>query len=472
MLALGMLLALPAFAQTSDKKQSAAPSANAPAQGTTPTTGSPKPGQTATTPAAPTAQAAVMQVKKEVTGDLLYRFVSKNAETSPLPIPSTANNVSALTVPENIKPQEAEIEILDTGRGTMARLKIDTTGITPLIESAFQYAQALYIPVQANGKNLVNAVVTLSGKTYPKKSWLLKEADNGMARFDAVPLDEQLTVTVQYGSNPTKTELVTLTRTSFTPVHGFRLPVLNVDWKDVKTTEPAAASAAAPAGAVSNLAPIPPGTNADAPQTNAAPQSSAASNIGAIASFFFSLLFLGGLGYGLYWAYKNDKFKTFFDKMGLQPEPQTAGGPAAQNPFAKVETKPAIPSILDATADPMAGGVVAPSVTPFAAAPPVSPSGPRLVATMGVYSGSIFLIQGDTIDIGRDSGNGIALPNDTNASRKHATLQIQNGAAFVVDLGSSNGTFVNGVRISPNAPQRLNPGAELQIGMTRFRFEQ
>lgn len=104
-----------------------------------------------------------------------------------------------------------------------------------------------------------------------------------------------------------------------------------------------------------------------------------------------------------------------------------------------------------------------------AAAPLVD--GPRLIATAGAYAGNIFPLTGASADIGRDSGNAVALPNDTNASRRHATIQRADGQFTLVDNSSSNGTFVNGVRVVSQTPQVLRPGDEVQIGLTRFRFE-
>jgi pSer/pThr/pTyr-binding forkhead associated (FHA) protein len=145
--------------------------------------------------------------------------------------------------------------------------------------------------------------------------------------------------------------------------------------------------------------------------------------------------------------------------------PADAGAVAA-NPFTK-QTAPIAP-ITEGTADPFAGGVGVAGSVPTSA--PVS-TGPRLVATMGTYSGQIFPLSGASAEIGRDAANAVALPNDTNASRRHATLQIGSGGAIVTDNGSSNGTFVNGVRIAAQTPTPLKPNDELTVGNTRFRFE-
>ena len=96
-----------------------------------------------------------------------------------------------------------------------------------------------------------------------------------------------------------------------------------------------------------------------------------------------------------------------------------------------------------------------------------SGSGPRLVGMQGTYMGSIFPIHG-TVIMGRDPSNPVALDRDTTTSRRHAQITDQGGSYYLQDLGSSNGTFVNGSRVT-ECP--LSPGDEIAVGGTRFRFE-
>jgi pSer/pThr/pTyr-binding forkhead associated (FHA) protein len=70
--------------------------------------------------------------------------------------------------------------------------------------------------------------------------------------------------------------------------------------------------------------------------------------------------------------------------------------------------------------------------------------------------------------IGRDAGNDIALPDEA-ASARHATLALDGGEWWIEDLGSTNGTLVNGVRIAKR--ERLHPGDEIGIGRVALRLE-
>jgi hypothetical protein len=53
---------------------------------------------------------------------------------------------------------------------------------------------------------------------------------------------------------------------------------------------------------------------------------------------------------------------------------------------------------------------------------------------------------------------------DRGVSREHATLQIVGSRILVTDLGSTNGTFVAGLRLPPNTPTQLQKGDELMLG--------
>jgi hypothetical protein len=71
----------------------------------------------------------------------------------------------------------------------------------------------------------------------------------------------------------------------------------------------------------------------------------------------------------------------------------------------------------------------------------------QLVMRSGPTPGATYPLEGDQLTIGRDSANAVAI-NDAEISRKHARLTFQGGKYVIEDLGSTNGTFVNGQRLS------------------------
>ncbi len=73
------------------------------------------------------------------------------------------------------------------------------------------------------------------------------------------------------------------------------------------------------------------------------------------------------------------------------------------------------------------------------------------------------------LTIGRDSGNDIPLAGDDFASARHARIEPRRDGVWVSDAGSTNGTFVNGARLSSR--RRLAPGDVIRVGSTDLRYE-
>ena len=71
----------------------------------------------------------------------------------------------------------------------------------------------------------------------------------------------------------------------------------------------------------------------------------------------------------------------------------------------------------------------------------------QFVMRSGPTPGAIFPLEGDQLIIGRDAASSVAI-SDAEVSRKHARLNFQGGKYVIEDLGSTNGTFVNGQRLS------------------------
>ena len=77
-------------------------------------------------------------------------------------------------------------------------------------------------------------------------------------------------------------------------------------------------------------------------------------------------------------------------------------------------------------------------------------------------------LEGDRVTVGKDEQNDLVLDADPMVSRLHAVLERFPAGWCVTDLGSSNGTFLNGERIW--AQQRLRHGDEVRVGRTRLLF--
>jgi pSer/pThr/pTyr-binding forkhead associated (FHA) protein len=76
-------------------------------------------------------------------------------------------------------------------------------------------------------------------------------------------------------------------------------------------------------------------------------------------------------------------------------------------------------------------------------------------------SGRRFRLRPGVNTVGRHTTD--VLLDDHTVSRMHARIVLEEGAITVEDLGSSNGTIVGGVRLSPNQPVSASPGAELRF---------
>jgi pSer/pThr/pTyr-binding forkhead associated (FHA) protein len=79
-----------------------------------------------------------------------------------------------------------------------------------------------------------------------------------------------------------------------------------------------------------------------------------------------------------------------------------------------------------------------------------------------------FSLEADRTTVGKAAENDVALEDDPMASRLHAILERFPAGWCVTDLGSSNGTWVNGNRIW--SPHRLRHGDEIRVGQTRLVF--
>jgi pSer/pThr/pTyr-binding forkhead associated (FHA) protein len=91
-----------------------------------------------------------------------------------------------------------------------------------------------------------------------------------------------------------------------------------------------------------------------------------------------------------------------------------------------------------------------------------------VVSSPSLEQGDGYAVDSVPITIGRGSENQIPLPGDEFASSAHARVEPRHDGAWLVDRGSTNGTFVNGIRI--DSPHLLEDGDVVRIGETQLRY--
>ena len=83
--------------------------------------------------------------------------------------------------------------------------------------------------------------------------------------------------------------------------------------------------------------------------------------------------------------------------------------------------------------------------------------------------GEEHLVDSRALTIGRSTANDLPLESDDFASVRHARIEPRRDGVWVEDIGSTNGTYVNGARLS--TPRRLAPGDVIRVGSTDLRYE-
>ena len=97
----------------------------------------------------------------------------------------------------------------------------------------------------------------------------------------------------------------------------------------------------------------------------------------------------------------------------------------------------------------------------------LEPGQALLLVKRGPNAGSTFLVHAESTSVGRSPDSGVFL-DDVTVSRAHAVLERrENDAWFVRDVGSLNGTYVNGEQVDETT---LATGNEVQIGRFKLTF--
>ena len=159
------------------------------------------------------------------------------------------------------------------------------------------------------------------------------------------------------------------------------------------------------------------------------------------------------------------------------PRPRVAAPPAP--PAQPVPTRPIAPASPVAPPPPRppiaaapAAPAAPPPAAPVAAAPAAAAKAPGTLAKFLVRSGSLkgqrLLVKVPIVNIGRADYNDLVIPDDS-VSSQHAKLMRREGVWVLTDLGSTNGTMVDGERITGDAP--ISPGSFVRFGDIQLIFE-
>jgi pSer/pThr/pTyr-binding forkhead associated (FHA) protein len=92
-----------------------------------------------------------------------------------------------------------------------------------------------------------------------------------------------------------------------------------------------------------------------------------------------------------------------------------------------------------------------------------------VLSSPALNEGDVVSFDAHPLTVGRAGSNDVALPEDEFASGRHARFEPRRDGVYVEDIGSTNGTFVNGIRVTRD--RRLAPGDVVRVGETDLRFE-
>jgi FHA domain len=92
-----------------------------------------------------------------------------------------------------------------------------------------------------------------------------------------------------------------------------------------------------------------------------------------------------------------------------------------------------------------------------------------VLASPAIDPGAERELDSSPVTLGRSSENDLVLDEDDFASVQHARIEPRRDGVWVEDLDSTNGTFVNGIKLT--RPQKLTPGDVIRVGETDLRYE-
>jgi len=166
------------------------------------------------------------------------------------------------------------------------------------------------------------------------------------------------------------------------------------------------------------------------------------------------LILMWAFVFMIVYALRSDLFGDRARKLPQQssPAPTFPASPLPASPVAPVAAAPAAPAVTE----------------PLRAQPHASGSTPRrLVITSGPKQGMEIELPAEQLTIGRSSESGLVIRDDY-TSTHHARLMLWNDEWVIQDLDSTNGTFLDGTRVTLPTPVPL--GSTVTIGTTSFEL--
>lgn len=363
------------------------------------------------------------------------------------------------TMPETVKTEAASIDfapdafgpsdrlfILDGRTGNLAsRPMSDVRGGWKVAEADFNRIGVVRVRVEHGGQPVEAAGVTLKSGS-DSRTAIIDSSSNGEAVFYGVaPGSLQATVTYKTTSGETPDPIKQSTEVA------------------LKRSKPEVVLAVSIQDDVATVVPAPAGSTKAGGEEGKAAEGEGGSFFGRLISFLLALAVAAvAVFFGLKWLKANqDKVQTKLTSMGVEiPTPGDGEPDPTPVPNAPIAPPPPAQILLDDSAPDPVG-----AASPFSGPVATAVSDPRLVSASG---DSLPLDEG-SLTVGREAGLGLSLINESTVSRQHAEIVRQGTSVIVRDLGSTNGTFVNGVQVTGDV--ELRPGDQVQFGAVRFRFE-
>jgi hypothetical protein len=114
--------------------------------------------------------------------------------------------------------------------------------------------------------------------------------------------------------------------------------------------------------------------------------------------------------------------------------------------------------------------ILAPGSVPGLGSEPQLETGRLVVVNSpALPEGEELTLNSSALLLGRGSENDVNLARDEYASSKHLRVEPRRDGVWVEDIGSTNGTYLNGIRLT--RPKKLAPGDVVRVGETELRYE-